>query len=308
MTAERSQIVFSTTALANVDAQVLRSVLLTLNSRVSAEWVPVDGPGARVVFFPEGEAPSTSDHQIGLAVRRNGMQREVLFHNRVIPLRPMPMIELLDEIAGGSAPTGTGSPRPSATGRLPLGQACQLALPHIDAGRTWCLKGESIHLWLGPGRVAGLDGEWQQFIAEAGGSWTEWESPEGGAPDGIKKISLDRALWAAGIRSTQLLPGLAAGQRYGLSRWPNLATLERRPSHPRLCAVLVDRRLTAAELASAVGVQPTEAIGFMNACHLCGYLVAEQQAPAGRVRPAQAAPERSGMGGLLSMLRRKIGI
>ena len=117
-------------------------------------------------------------------------------------------------------------------------------------------------------------------------------------------VSLDAFMWFAAQRFSQgrLLSKPADFKAYGLSRWPDFGTLPHDREHTRMASLLMKRPSTLQGLIKEARVQEKQAIAFINASHLCGWLK-EMEAPA-------AASRMAGMGrlGIIGRIRARLGL
>jgi hypothetical protein len=117
---------------------------------------------------------------------------------------------------------------------------------------------------------------------------------------------LDGLLWEMGINAFE---GRAAfwlepGDRYRLTRWPNLTQHSHNLSHVRMIAVLGNAYASAAELAKFADVEVSEAQRLINALSLMRILVRSSEVPAATMAPQTAAAKKQS---LFTRLRERMG-
>jgi hypothetical protein len=117
---------------------------------------------------------------------------------------------------------------------------------------------------------------------------------------------LDGLLWEMGINS---FGGGAAfwltpGERYRLTRWPNLTRHSHSMSQVQMIAVLGNAYVSTAELAAFANVPEAEAQRLINALSLMRILSRSAAAPAAEVAPPTAASKRQS---LFGRLRKRLG-
>jgi hypothetical protein len=117
---------------------------------------------------------------------------------------------------------------------------------------------------------------------------------------------LDGLLWQMGINSFDGKPAfwLSPGERYRLTRWPNLTQHSHNLSHVRMIAVLGNAYVSAPELAKYSGVEEIEAQRLINALSLMRILARSADAPAAPVAVETAAAKRQS---LFGRLRKRMG-
>jgi hypothetical protein len=115
---------------------------------------------------------------------------------------------------------------------------------------------------------------------------------------------VDGLLWMVGVSSFDGTPAtwLAPGDRYRLSRWPNIIQLGISPEQVRMTALLGSGFFTARELALASGTDVGSANRLINAFTLMNIAYSSADAPATLVQRPQ------GRVGLFRRLREKLGI
>jgi hypothetical protein len=112
---------------------------------------------------------------------------------------------------------------------------------------------------------------------------------------------LDGLLWEMGINS---FGGAAAywlppGERYRLTRWPNLTQHRHTMQQMQMMAVLGNTYVSTSELAKLAGVDESEAQRLINALSLMRILTRTSEAPATEVAPQTAAAKRQSLFGRL---------
>jgi hypothetical protein len=112
---------------------------------------------------------------------------------------------------------------------------------------------------------------------------------------------LDGLLWEMGINS---FGGAAAywlppGERYRLTRWPNLTQHRHSMQQMQMMAVLGNTYVSTSELAALAGVDESEAQRLINALSLMRILNRTSEAPATAVAPQSAAAKRQSLFGRL---------
>ena len=118
--------------------------------------------------------------------------------------------------------------------------------------------------------------------------------------------NLDELLWEMGINSFGGAPAywLSEGERYKLTRWPNLTQHSHNLSQVRMIAALGNGYASAAELAAFAGVDVSDAQRLINALSLMRILSRSVAAPAPVLpTPTAAAKRRS----LFDRLRKRLG-
>ena len=117
---------------------------------------------------------------------------------------------------------------------------------------------------------------------------------------------LDGLLWQMGINSFDGAPAfwLSPGERYRLTRWPNLTQHSHDMSQVRMIAVLGNAYVSTAELAKYSGVAEAEAQKLINALSLMRILSRSADAPAAPMVVETAAAKRRS---LFGRLRKRLG-
>ena len=117
---------------------------------------------------------------------------------------------------------------------------------------------------------------------------------------------LDGLLWQMGINSFDGGPAfwLSPGERYRLTRWPNLTQHSHNMSQVRMIAVLGNAYVSTSELAKYSGVEEMEAQRLINALSLMRILSRSAEAPAAQVAVETAAEKRQS---LFGRLRKRLG-
>jgi hypothetical protein len=120
--------------------------------------------------------------------------------------------------------------------------------------------------------------------------------------------NLDRLLWVMGLHSFQDDGAfwLRSGDRFRLSRWPDLTTLEHSMDQMRMIAMLGNIALTVEQLATAADVPLADAQRLINALSLMGVLESSAETSAAVIE--QPVPAASTHRGLFSRLREKLGL
>jgi hypothetical protein len=118
--------------------------------------------------------------------------------------------------------------------------------------------------------------------------------------------NLDGLLWAMGIHSFGGGPAywLTPGERYKLTRWPNLTRHSHDMRQVQMIAALGNTYATTAELAAFAGVEVSEAQRLINALSLMRILARSAAEPAPPVVPQTAAAKRQS---LFGRLRKRLG-
>jgi hypothetical protein len=113
--------------------------------------------------------------------------------------------------------------------------------------------------------------------------------------------NLDGLLWLMGLNSFggETAFWLAPGERYKLTRWPNLTRHSHNMSQVRMIAVLGNAYASTAELAAFAGVEESDAQRLINALSLMGILSRSAAVPAAPVVPQTAAAKRQSLFGRL---------
>jgi len=117
---------------------------------------------------------------------------------------------------------------------------------------------------------------------------------------------LDGLLWQIGLNSFDGAPAfwLSSGERYRLTRWPNLTQHSHDMSQVKMIAVLGNAYVSTQELAGYTGVAVAEAQRLVNALSLMRILARSAEAPAAVVAPESAAAKRQS---LFGRLRKRLG-
>ncbi len=117
---------------------------------------------------------------------------------------------------------------------------------------------------------------------------------------------LDGLLWQIGLNSFDGAPAfwLSSGERYRLTRWPNLTQHSHNMSQVKMIAVLGNAYVSTTELARYTGVDLAEAQRLVNALSLMRILSRSAEAPAAPVAPETAAAKRTS---LFGRLRKRLG-
>jgi hypothetical protein len=117
---------------------------------------------------------------------------------------------------------------------------------------------------------------------------------------------IDGLLWQIGLNSFDGAPAfwLSSGERYRLTRWPNLTQHSHNMSQVKMIAVLGNAYVSTAELAGYTGVDVGEAQRLVNALSLMRILSRSAEAPAVQIVPQTAAVKRQS---LFGRLRQRLG-
>jgi len=117
---------------------------------------------------------------------------------------------------------------------------------------------------------------------------------------------LDGLLWQIGLNSFDGAPAfwLSSGERYRLTRWPNLTQHSHNMSQVKMIAVLGNSYVSTTELARYTGVDLADAQRLVNALSLMRILSRSAEAPAAPVAPETAAAKRTS---LFGRLRKRLG-
>ena len=94
-------------------------------------------------------------------------------------------------------------------------------------------------------------------------------------------VNLDVFMWFAAQRFSpgRLLSKPAAFKAYGLNRRPDFGTLPHDREHTRMASLLMKKPSTLQRLIKEARVKEDQAIAFINASHLCGWLKEMQSTP-----------------------------
>lgn len=117
---------------------------------------------------------------------------------------------------------------------------------------------------------------------------------------------LDGLLWQIGLNSFDGAPAfwLSSGERYRLTRWPNLTQHSHNLRQVRMIAVLGNAYVSTEELARYSGVEVAEAQRLINALSLMRILSRSVEAPPAVAAPEPAAEKRQS---LFGRLRQRLG-
>jgi hypothetical protein len=135
---------------------------------------------------------------------------------------------------------------------------------------------------------------------------TEPTSPDAPPYFELPGQDLDGLLWEMGLNS---FGGAAAfwlpkGERYRLTRWPNLTRHAHNLHQLQMMAALGNTYVNTSELANLVGVDESDAQRLINALSLMGILSRSADAPAAAPVKQTAAAKRQS---LFSRLRKRLG-
>ena len=146
------------------------------------------------------------------------------------------------------------------------------------------------------------------FPVDAVHTGLETEATSADAPPYIELPGqdLDGLLWQIGLNSFGggTAYWLPAGERYKLTRWPNLTRQAHSMSQLRMMAVLGNTYASVSELAALGGVDESEAQRVINALSLMRILSRSAEAEAAPVVPQTAAAKRQS---LFARLRTRLG-
>jgi hypothetical protein len=117
---------------------------------------------------------------------------------------------------------------------------------------------------------------------------------------------LDGLLWEMGLNAFGGGPAfwLSPGERYRLTRWPNLTQHSHTLRHVQMIAVLGNAYASTSELAAFAGVDESEAQRLINALSLMRILTRSAEAPAATMAPQTATAKRQS---LFGRLRKRLG-
>jgi hypothetical protein len=141
---------------------------------------------------------------------------------------------------------------------------------------------------------------------------TEPTSPDAPPYFELPGQDLDGLLWEMGINSFGGARAywLPPGERYRLTRWPNLTRHKHTMHQMQMMAVLANTYVSVSELATLAGAEESEAQRLINALSLMRILTRTSAAPAAevvaaaKVVPPTAAATRQS---LFSRLRKRLG-
>ncbi|HEY5231232.1 MAG TPA: hypothetical protein VIJ11_10120 [Galbitalea sp.] len=147
-----------------------------------------------------------------------------------------------------------------------------------------------------------------QFPVDAVHTGLETEPTSADAPPyfELPGQDLDGLLWEMGINSFGGGPAywLPTGERYRLTRWPNLTQHRHTMQQMQMMAILGNTYVSTSELAKLAGVEESEAQRLVNALSLMRILTRTSAAPATQVVPQTAAAKRQS---LFGRLRKRLG-
>lgn len=117
---------------------------------------------------------------------------------------------------------------------------------------------------------------------------------------------LDGLLWEMGINAFDggRAFWLSEGERYRLTRWPNLTQHSHTLRQVQMIAVLGNAYASTEELAKFAGVELSEAQRMINALSLMRILTRSTAAPAAQMAPQTAAAKKQS---LYARLRKRLG-
>jgi len=117
--------------------------------------------------------------------------------------------------------------------------------------------------------------------------------------------SLHGLMWFCGLQFSQgqLLPKPQSFPAFGLNRWPDFGTLPHAAQHLKMATFLMRKTASLDGLTAGTGATKNEAVAFLNACFLCGWLKRVE----GVAPPAPAAP-KSGLRGVIGRIRVRLGM
>lgn len=117
--------------------------------------------------------------------------------------------------------------------------------------------------------------------------------------------SLYGLMWFCGLRFSrgQLLPKPQSFPAFGLGRWPDFGTLPHTAQHLKMATFLMRKSVSLDDLVARTGVTRDEAVAFLNACFLCGWLKRVEAAAS----PTSAA-SKSGLRGVIGRIRVRLGM
>ena len=178
-------------------------------------------------------------------------------------------------------------------------------LQEVQNADVWLVgkRGATPVLWLkGDCSEYSVDPETLQALREGDLNFNEIHLQSGQALGAHRTVRpAEELAWFCGYHSPpQLAPWLAAGERYGIHRWPNFGLIRPNAAQLRVTALLAETALTVEQLATRAHVTAEEAVRNLNALSACALLI-----PA--VRYATAAENRrrvtEPVAGLKSLLR-----
>lgn len=300
----QSTLTLSLSGLPDNDRLVLFALFTLADSQLSTKWQLATGEQADAMFIENVEGANL---MLLRPVRTVGGDTAAYQLKR--PFQAPDLIKAL-ETAGraltnqGAVSGGLAAALVQLRNDLAYSEAVwSLSVP--DGGKLWvCTKQSGYWLDGGDNLLSKLDQlpylEWSQEPREALGQLMSEREMQ----------PLFRLYWMGGMVSGRgkLLPWLNSSTPWHLATWPSFFKLPHYPTFPRMAAAAMKKPMTLDELIAFCGNNRSAAIEFVNASVMAGFLCEAQgyTAPAaGNSKAAAAAPAKEG---LISRIRRKLGL
>ena len=266
--------------------QLLDSILWAFQGTTRSNWriAPLDV--AQVVVVHEANSDervatwkTTGKQVIGIATE--GRSDPAVSNTLVYPFRAAEVLVLLERLDAQLSSPGEEAPAPARSNDAPADPwsfvEALRTLRLVQNSQAWLVgrDGRTPLLWL-RGDVASYSADAGTVQAIRRGSLRlsqltlakSQEPVSGSTPRSGMELS-----WFAGYHaSNQLAPGVKAGARYRIMRWPNFGLIRPLPSQLRVAACLSSAAADLDEIIKRASVPADEAMRTLNALHACDVL------------------------------------
>lgn len=134
-------------------------------------------------------------------------------------------------------------------------------------------------------------------------------TPDQQPPKTSASLSVKALLWALCWRSPETMPNnKAQNTEFRITQWPQLGTWHTESAMFRLAALYGRKYATLEDGANFSSVSPAQVNAFIKGCQLCGMGLQERQKHSSQTANTEARPTPVAQKGLLSSLRRKLGL
>lgn len=293
--------------------QLLDSILWAFQGTTRSNWriTPLDV--AQVVVVHE----ANSDERVGawktagkqvIGIATEGRSDPAVSNTLVYPFRAAEVLVLLERLdAQLSSPGETQSARSNDVPTDPWSFVEALrTLRSVQNSQAWLVgrDGRTPVLWLRGDVVSySANAATVQAIRDGSLRLSELTLVKGQEPvSGSTPRSGMELSWFAGYHAgNQLAPGVKAGARYRIMRWPNFGLIRPLPAQLRVAACLSSAAADLDEIIKRASVPAEEAMRTLNALHACDVLACLGGEE--RVAPATSRALPTPNGGLTRLLR-----
>lgn len=299
--------------------QLFESMLWALQGATRSSWVNVSSPDlADVVVVHEADRSQRVD-----LWQRSGKTVIVIVsqvdmspteeHRLTYPFRVTQVRELLNALDLKLAAPSGAQKRDGDAGETWSFLKTLRTLQEVQNAEVWLVgkRGATPVLWLkGDCSEYSVDPETLQALREGRLNCNEIRLQSGQALGAHRTVRpAEELAWFCGYHSPpELAPWLAAGERYGIHRWPNFGLIRPNAAQLRVTALLAETALTVEQLATRAHVTADEAVRNLNALSACALLIpAVGYATAAESRRRVTEPV-AGLKSLLRLMRKHFAL